>query len=77
MEFKSSEYTILIVDDVDVNVFYITTLLTKEGFKTVSAPNGREAVRIALEQNPDLILMDIMMPVMGGIGGGQADKRAS
>lgn len=67
MEFKSSEYTILIVDDVDVNVFYITTLLTKEGFKTVSAPNGREAVRIALEQNPDLILMDIMMPVMGGL----------
>lgn len=67
MEYQSRDYTILVVDDVDVNVFYITTLLHKEGFKTISASNGKEAVEKTIEYNPDLILLDIMMPIMGGM----------
>jgi two-component system sensor histidine kinase/response regulator len=67
MDFNNQDFTILIVDDVDVNVFYISTLLSKEGYRTISATNGREAVDMTLSHNPDLILLDIMMPVMGGL----------
>jgi two-component system sensor histidine kinase/response regulator len=67
MEFNNSDFTILIVDDVEVNVFYITTLLTKVGYKTLTATNGKEALEKTLENDPDLILLDIMMPVMGGM----------
>lgn len=67
MEFNNSDFTILIVDDVEVNVFYITTLLSKIGYKTLTATNGKEALEITLEKDPDLILLDIMMPVMGGM----------
>ncbi len=67
MEFNNSDFTILVVDDVEVNVFYITTLLSKVGYKTLTATNGQEALDITMEQEPDLILLDIMMPVMGGM----------
>ncbi|MDD2358736.1 MAG: hybrid sensor histidine kinase/response regulator [Thiovulaceae bacterium] len=67
MEFNNSDFTILVVDDVEVNVFYITTLLSKVGYKTLTATNGQEALEITMEQEPDLILLDIMMPVMGGM----------
>jgi putative two-component system response regulator len=57
---------ILIVDDQDLNVRLMETLLQSEGYSTVSASNGRVALAMAVVEKPDLILLDIMMPDMDG-----------
>jgi DNA-binding response OmpR family regulator len=58
---------ILIVDDEPFNVDYLEQELEDLGYTTVSARNGREALeKVALEA-PDLILLDIMMPIMDGL----------
>jgi len=41
--------------------------LHKEGFSVIEATNGKEGLDLALQKHPDLILLDIKMPVMGGI----------
>ncbi|MDO9679942.1 MAG: hybrid sensor histidine kinase/response regulator [Bacteroidales bacterium] len=66
MDFKNSDFTVLIVDDVDANVLLLKLLISKAGYKTISAFNGKDALEIVMEQSPDLILLDIMMPVMDG-----------
>ncbi|PKP42563.1 MAG: hybrid sensor histidine kinase/response regulator [Bacteroidetes bacterium HGW-Bacteroidetes-10] len=66
MEINNSDYTILIVDDVDANVLLLNILLTKAGYKTLCAYNGKNALEIIEKQVPDLVLLDIMMPVMDG-----------
>jgi len=66
MEINSQDFTVLIVDDVDANVLLLKLLLTKAGYKTLSAYNGKDALEIIENQNPDLVLLDIMMPVMDG-----------
>ena len=61
------EKKILIVDD-NADLLRILALqLKSEGYRTVQAVNGKEAVHIATMELPDLILMDIMMPVMSGL----------
>ncbi|WP_455671804.1 ATP-binding response regulator [Phocaeicola sp.] len=61
-----SEYTILVVDDVISNVLLLRVLLTNEKFKVITANNGKEALVHAAEAQPDLILLDVMMPEMNG-----------
>lgn len=57
---------ILIVDD-DVNICELLRLyLQKEGYDTLIANDGAEAVKIALKETPDLILLDIMLPSLDG-----------
>ncbi|MBI5119676.1 MAG: response regulator [Rhodospirillales bacterium] len=57
---------ILVVDD-DENVCgYLAQLLNQEGYQTISAANGREALELAAAKRPDLVTMDIAMPVMDG-----------
>lgn len=58
--------TILIVDDAPNIRTLISSYLQQEGFNTRTAANGRQALEIALADPPDLILLDIMMPEMGG-----------
>ena len=58
--------TILVVDDEPINVKMLKRLLTAEGFEVIEAANGEEAIALAGRTNPDLILMDIMMPGMDG-----------
>ncbi|MBN2706517.1 MAG: response regulator [Deltaproteobacteria bacterium] len=58
--------TILIVDDNLDNVNLLKKVLDKAGYHTICGYNGEEAVRLARENFPDLILLDIMMPVMDG-----------
>ena len=61
-----SQYKILIVDD-DENICELLRLyLEKDGFKTITAVDGEQAVESALKQNPDLILLDIMLPGLDG-----------
>jgi PAS domain S-box-containing protein len=58
---------VLLVEDQPVNQLLATTLLGRWGHTVVSANNGREAVDIFLTQAWDLVLMDMQMPVMGGL----------
>ena len=59
--------TILIVDDEQHIVDILVYNLEKEGYNTLQANDGITAVEIALEQKPDLILLDIMLPKMDGL----------
>lgn len=58
--------TILVVDDKKEMVALIQAYLAQEGFRPVTAPNGREALFVARHEKPDLIILDLMMPEMGG-----------
>ena len=57
---------ILVVDDEARLVSLVETYLTQSGFRVVTAANGREALSVAQRQEPDLIILDIMMPEMDG-----------
>jgi DNA-binding response OmpR family regulator len=57
---------ILIVDDEPFNVDYLEQTLADLGYDTVSASNGQEALEKVASDAPDLILLDVMMPVMDG-----------
>lgn len=57
---------ILVVDDEKNIVDIIAYNLKKEGYRVVTAANGEEAVFMAQSENPDLILLDVMMPKMDG-----------
>lgn len=59
--------TILVVDDEKDLLDLIEYNLKKEGFDVLKAENGEEGIKIAKEHNPDLVLMDIMMPKMDGM----------
>ena len=59
--------TILIVDDEEPIVDILAHNLKKEGYNTISASDGLTAVDVALEQKPDLILLDIMLPKLDGL----------
>lgn len=58
--------TILIVDDEKNIVDIIAFNLKKEGYEILKAADGEEGLHLALTENPDLILLDIMMPKMDG-----------
>ena len=60
------DYKILVVDDVVSNVLLLKILLTNEGFQVCTANNGEECVKMAKSDNPDLILLDVMMPGISG-----------
>ncbi|MBO4973270.1 MAG: response regulator [Bacteroides sp.] len=66
MEINPSEYKILIVDDVMSNVLLLKVLLTNEQFAIATASNGRQALEQVEKENPDLVLLDVMMPDMSG-----------
>jgi CheY-like chemotaxis protein len=57
---------ILIVDDDEAIVDVIGLLLESEGFETLTASNGKEALEVAKKQLPDGIILDVMMPKMSG-----------
>ena len=61
-----SQATILVVDDLPSNVALIRAQLDRKGYAVITAGNGQEALERAAEHNPDLILLDVMMPVMDG-----------
>jgi len=58
--------TVLVVDDEMRLVSLVETYLTQSGYRVVTARNGVEALSIARRENPDLIILDIMMPEMDG-----------
>lgn len=57
---------LLIVDDVPDNLFLVRTILEEEGYEIITLSNGQDALKIIETEPPDLILLDVMMPVMDG-----------
>jgi len=70
----SGPKTILIADDEETVRSLVKRLLGKT-YKVLEADNGEEAVKVAVNQKPDLILMDILMPGMDGLTACYAIKR--
>jgi len=58
---------ILIVEDEPKNLILLRDLLQVSGYSTIEATDGKQGVELAKSKKPDLILMDIMMPVMDGL----------
>jgi PAS domain S-box-containing protein len=58
--------TVLAVDDREDEIYYLQTLLTAAGFEVMTAANGRDALEKATIRPPDLLITDILMPVMDG-----------
>ena len=66
-EVSNEKKTILIVDDEQPIIDMLVYNLEKEGYNTLEATGGEKAVDIALNNTPDLILLDIMIPKMDGL----------
>ena len=66
MQINQAEFKLLVVDDVQTNVLLLKALLGKEGYGILVANNGQEALEVIRNENPDLILLDVMMPGMDG-----------
>ena len=62
----AADYTVLIVDDVPTNVMLVQAILKKEGYTLLTANSGKKALEMTDTHNPNLILLDIMMPEMDG-----------
>ena len=64
---KDMKKTILIVDDEQPIIDVLVYNLEKEGYRTIQATDGLAAVDLALEEKPDLMLLDIMLPKLDGL----------
>ena len=59
--------TVLVVEDNELNMKLFHDLLDAHGYRTLQTRSGMDALRIAREQRPDLILMDIQLPEVSGL----------
>jgi CheY-like chemotaxis protein len=67
MKRKAAELpTVLLVEDTEDNRFMMRRLLEMSGYRVVEAINGEEAVKLARAEKPQLILMDLSLPVIDG-----------
>ena len=57
---------ILVVDDSPTEIFQFKEMLEKLGYEVITADNGRDGVSMAISEQPDVVLMDIVMPDMNG-----------
>jgi CheY-like chemotaxis protein len=65
---SAKKFLILVVDDSADNVAMLSLDLQQQGYRVVTATNGEEAISVASYTLPDLILMDISMPRLDGLG---------
>jgi two-component system, cell cycle response regulator DivK len=59
--------TVLVVEDFEDNRFMMRRLLEMSGYRVVEAVNGSQAVEMAESESPDIILMDLSLPVLDGL----------
>ena len=64
---SNSHRTVMVVEDFEDNRFMMRRLLEMSGYRVLEAINGEEAVRIAELELPDLILMDLSLPLLDGL----------
>lgn len=58
---------ILYVEDNEDNIFMLTRRLSRRGYEVSVAKDGEEGIQKALSEQPDLILMDVVLPLLGGL----------
>jgi two-component system, cell cycle response regulator DivK len=58
--------TILVIEDNEKNAYLVTFILEKYGYRVIQARDGEAGIALARQTNPDLILLDIQLPVMDG-----------
>ncbi len=64
--YKGKQHTILIADDKEVNRAIIIDILTPLGFSCITATNGEEALALVSQFQPDLVITDLVMPILDG-----------
>jgi putative two-component system response regulator len=57
---------VLVVDDHSANVDLLSSLLTREGYRVITASDGEQALQMVDQAHPDLVLMDVLMPKLSG-----------
>ena len=67
MKEQDKSLTVLLVEDTEDNRFMMRRLLEMTGYRVVEAMNGEEAVKLAESETPQLILMDLSLPVIDGL----------
>ena len=67
MKYAQPQATILLVEDFDDTRLIMKLWLMKQGYHVVEAENGEDAVTLAEQLHPDLIIMDMMMPGLNGL----------
>lgn len=72
----TTQKTILIAEDVESNFLLLKALLKQE-YNLIHAHNGEEAIEMFIQHHPDLILMDVKMPIMDGIKATQEIRKLS
>ena len=75
METEKTEKTLLLVEDTEDNRFMMRRLLEMEGYRVVEARNGEEAVKVAKDEMPALILMDLSLPIIDGLAATKLIRR--
>lgn len=61
-----SSYNVLAVDDIPLNILLVQKMLKRFNFKLRTASGGQQALDMVAQEKPDLILLDLMMPVVDG-----------
>lgn len=67
MEAAASRPTVLVVEDFEDNRFMMRRLLEMSGYHVIEAVNGKQAVEMAQSEHPDIILMDLSLPMLDGL----------
>ncbi|HEV2863568.1 MAG TPA: response regulator [Pyrinomonadaceae bacterium] len=66
-ENREARPTVLVVEDFEDNRFMMRRLLEMSGYRVVEAVNGQQAVELAGDESPDVILMDLSLPMLDGL----------
>jgi two-component system cell cycle response regulator DivK len=74
---QGSGRTIMVVEDYDDTRLMLRQMLESRGYRVLEAINGQEAVNIADREHPDLILMDLDLPILDGITATQRIRQQS
>jgi two-component system cell cycle response regulator DivK len=77
MEKPKTSQTIMVVEDYDDTRVLLRQMLESKGYRVVEAINGQEAVDLTQREHPDLILMDLDLPILDGIAATQHIRRQS
>ena len=67
-QLNEPQFLILVVDDAADNLAMLSLALQQQGYKVVTAANGEDAISVAEQTLPNLILMDINLPTLDGLG---------
>lgn len=73
-DFVKMKYKILVVDDEPKNLKLLMDILKVNSYEVIVASNGQEAVDMTLSHKPDLVLLDLQLPVMDGLAAAQLLK---